>query len=955
MLAEQVQALRHGGAAIVVIEGEAGIGKSCLINELRAHAASVGITALLGEGDAIEVSTPYHAWRSIFSQLFKLDEMPAEAATRQARIVAQIDAALGTASEPAALSRLLPLLSAVLPLDLPDNDLTARMTGQARADNTNDLLVRLLNAAAGTTPLLLILEDAHWLDSSSWTLARLVIQRVQPGLLVLVSRPLTEPLQLEQQELLRVQTTRRVRLEALPADEALTLACERLGVQSLPEPVAELIREKAGGHPFFTEQLVYALRDAGVIVVAERECRLAPNAPDLRDLKFLESVEGVVTSRIDRLTPRQQLLLKVASVMGRAFSLRTLSDIYPIVADRPHLADDLETLNALELTQGDVPAAEPGYLFKHAITQEVAYNLLAFSQRRRVHRALAEWYERAHATDLVSIYPLLAYHWSEAAKSDQAVVPKAIDYLEKAAEQAVTRYANEEAIRFLTGAEAFATEMEASAHGVKPPPMISPIRRAGWERQLGEAYFGVGKVAESRLHLEQALARLGFRVPARRASLAAGLTVEVVRQLLRRLSPTRVAIMPSVDRWQRVCEAAAAYSYLHLVLFIAMEQLPSVYAAMRALNLAEAAGPSRTLVNSYGAAALLSGLFHQGLGERYYRWAFETARRLHDPAVAMGPWFGQGYFYFRTGQWERADSGFEEANTIAAAAGDRRFWELSTMQRGCVRFTLGQFGIALARYTEAYDSARRRGDVDAQALATVGRVTAMVMLGQADEALRMLAALHAWLGSELLSLTDRGIRINAQGMLALASLRIGDRAAALQAAERATALIEQSPPLAHYALAGYAAVAEVSLRLWETAGTAAERASLEPLARRVAMDLRKFARVMPFARPQACLWDGTQQWLRGQRSKASRRWHQSLRVAERLRMPYEQALAHDEIGRHATDEDVRHRHLAHACELFAACGAEHNLGQARAALEAESAVSQGSRVATASTASSPVA
>ena len=943
VLIDQLRALRHGGSGVVVIEGEAGIGKSCIVAELCAQAAAWGIPQLVGAGDAIEVATPYHAWSAVVRQLFTLDEMPDEPALRLTYVQARLEQSLAQPGETGAVKRLLPLLSAVLPVEFPENDLTAALTGQARADNTNQLLVHILNAAARATPRLLILDDAHWLDSSSWTLARLVGQRVQPALLVLVTRPLHAPLPPEQRELLESPTTRRLRLDSLSADDALVLACERLEVPRLPEPVAALLWEKAGGHPFFTEQLAYALRDAGVIVIAEHECQLAPHAPDLSQLTFLESVEGVVTSRIDRLLPRQQLLLKVASVMGRAFSLRALSDIYPIAADRPYLADDLEALHALDLTQSE-PAADRGYLFKHAITHEVAYNLMAFAQRRRLHRALAEWYEQHHAGDLPSIYPLLAHHWSEAARSDFAVASNAIDYLERAAQQAVTRYANEEAIRFLTTAGEFANKLVTPGNG-DCAPAVSPGRRAGWERRLGEAYFGVGKLAEARLHLEQALTWLGFRVPRRTAALALGLAVEVVRQARHRFAKRGQGAShqrgdPSPAAEQRAAEAAGAYSYLHLVFFIAMEQLPSVYAALRSLNLAESAGPSRELVNGYGAAALLTGMISQPLGERYYRRAFETAKALHEPAARMGPCFGTGYFYFRTGTWERAEAGFGEAHSIAATTGDHRFWELSGMQLGCVRFTLGGFATALARYDEAYESARRRGDVDAQALATIGRVAALVMLGRAEEALRALAALHAWLGSDLASLTDRGIRINAHGMLALALERTGDGAAARAAAERAMALIEQAPALAHYALAGYGAVAEASLRAWEAAATPVERTAAAPLARRTCRALRRFARVLPFARPQAWLWLGVAAWQHGHHRHATRLWGKSLAAATRLRLRYEEAAAHYELGRHAAAGAARRTHLIRAVELFRSCGAEYNRARAQAALDGDAPPAQ---------------
>src|SRR5207248_7019245 len=120
--------------------------------------------------------------------------------------------------------------------------------------------------------------------------------------------------------------------------------CQRLGVRSLPPALAGLIYEKAQGNPYFSEELAYALRDSRLVEVEGEECRLAPGAGDLGDVAFPDTVQGVVTSRIDRLGPAEQLTLKVASVIGRVFPLRILRDLYPIEEDRASLPTHLHRL-----------------------------------------------------------------------------------------------------------------------------------------------------------------------------------------------------------------------------------------------------------------------------------------------------------------------------------------------------------------------------------------------------------------------------------------------------------------------------------------------------------------------------------------------------------------------------------------------------------------------------------
>jgi predicted ATPase len=148
----------------------------------------------------------------------------------------------------------------------------------------------------------------------------------------------------------------------------------------------------------------------------------------LRKVAFPDTVQGVITSRIDRLTPQSQLTLKIASVIGTAFSAQVVKDIHPIGMDVPHLAEHLEALERADLTVRDPHSTELVYRFKHMITREVAYNQLLFAQRQKLHLSVAEWYETRFADDLTQSYAVLAHHYRLA-----EVTPKAVEYLEKSA------------------------------------------------------------------------------------------------------------------------------------------------------------------------------------------------------------------------------------------------------------------------------------------------------------------------------------------------------------------------------------------------------------------------------------------------------------------------------------------------------------------------------------------
>ena len=395
----------------------------------------------------------------------------------------------------------------MLPLDLPHDELIGELQGQVRGDNTRRLLVGALQAASRQRPLLIVVEDAHWCDSASWALARLVAQRIPTALLVLALRPLENPSR---------RTTSGSARRPMPSSFA-SIPCRLMtsprssgsgSGSPVPRPVAELIGEHAGGNPFFSEELAYALRDTGVITITNGSCRIAPGA-DLQELSLPDTVQGVVLARIDRLAPPQQLTLKVASVIGRSFAYRLLHDVYPIAADRPTLAGQLESLQQRSLVLPETPEQELAWMFKHVITRDVAYELMVRAQRRALHQAIAEWYEQHHAAQLPGFYPLLAYHWS---RTDETA--KAVRFQGLAGERALASGAYREAVLFLTAA------LERDPPPSKDGGEAAQFRRAGWERQLAEAHLGLGNTGEGGSTSAGRWSCSGRHCPTRIASLA---------------------------------------------------------------------------------------------------------------------------------------------------------------------------------------------------------------------------------------------------------------------------------------------------------------------------------------------------------------------------------------------------------------------------------------------------
>ena len=924
-----LESLRAGAPpGTAVIEGEAGIGKSRLVADLCEEADRMGLSIRSGAGDAIERSTPYHAWRSILVQHFGLDALRDDRAARREQVTQRLRAAGDER-----VLQLAPLLNAVLPLELAENELTAQMSAEARHDNMQELLVRIVEQATLASPTVLIFEDAHWLDSASWAVVGLVSQRVEHLFLVVATRPMAEPLPVDFRQLRESPGTDALMLGVLAPEDAMAIVCQRLGVRSLPAPAAAFIQEHAKGHPFFNEELAYALRDAGILRIGGGECQLAPGA-DLRSLELPKTVEGVITSRVDRLSARQQLALKVASVLGRSFSLAALRDIHPIDADRPFLEQELEILEAGDLIRTDAAGAEPRYVFKHVITREVAYGLMSFAQRRQLHRAVLEWYERVHALDLPPYYALLAYHASRMLDPDRPeppLVARAIDVSELAGEQAVHTYANQEAVQFF-GDTIRLQELQAERGAAD-----AVWRRARWERQLGEAYFRLGKAVEARDHLVQAVTLMGERVASTSRGAVLDLAVEMGRQMIHRALPRLFARRANGDN--RRLEAAHAFELLGLLWFLMMDGQRSLGANLRALNLAEATAPSPELVNSCAMVGMSLGtLVGSGVAERYFGLGFDTARRVGDSYCLGRLWHMRGFYLIGQAQWSAAQQALDEGREIFTRLGDARWREMVVLTIGNLHYMHRRFEDGFPFYDDARRTSHQRGDVQAEAWAAIGSAGAQLALGRTDAALRTLEAMESGLANRFERLSDRGSEFSVYGIRAVAHLRRGELEVAREAAQKLGGIAQQGFLPIYHALPGYAYLAEVSLKLWEH-GLLHGGGECDTLAQNAAQaetELQRFARFFPIGQPASWLWRGLRQWLAGKPAKARAAWQRALAAAERLDMPHEQGLVLLEMGRRMPASDAgREAFLRRAGEIFARLGASYDLACVEAARQGE--------------------
>ncbi|MBI4953174.1 MAG: AAA family ATPase [Myxococcales bacterium] len=889
----RLQKLGSGEGGVLLLEGDAGIGKSRLAAEAAERARALGFGVFTGHADATERSSAYHAWRPVFADLLGLEpEVPTSLERVRATVGAEHDGRL-------------PLLNEVLALGLPDNELTAEMRGQVRADNTRGLLVDLLEAAAARGPLALVLEDTHWTDSASLGLVHLCSRRLPSVLFVLTTRPVAEESQEpELRQILGDPATERLRLAPLAGDEVSSLVCRRLGASKLSDAVTELIRGRAQGNPFFSEELAHGLLDAGVVVVADGEARISAGV-DLETVALPESVDAVITSRVDRLSPDEQLTLKVASVIGRVFELALLRDVYPM-AEREALAGVLARLEQRELITRDDSAHEDAYLFRHALIVEAVYAQMLFAQRQKLHHAVAERLERAsEGLGATPPWGRLAHHWSRAGDEGRA-----LPCFEQAGAQALRSGAYLESTSFLGEA------LRRCPRGSSP---AERLRAGRLERELGEAEFGLGKLDAASEQLERALETLGGRAPwslGVPARVLAGLATQVAHRLLPGTSRDG-------PREESFVEQARAWSLLTFVYYFLGDATKLVGAALQFVNAAEKAGPSPELAIAYSGLAVPAGLIGlDRVADSYLERARSMAKRVDDEVATAFVHVWIGTHWIGRGEWRRARDEVAPALHIYDTLGDRRRWTEITCALSTVAHYEGRFHERLELGAEVSARGKHTRDVQSQAWGMLDRAESLLPLGREREAAELLEVV---LG--LVDAIPRTDQLWAHGLAALAFLRLGDRARARTQAGEARRLMKVVPPTAFYVMEGYAGATETFLALGE-----------EPSAWAGALEclgiLRRYAFALPIALPRHRLLSGLAEWHRGRRKAAHQAWRKAAAAADRLAMPYEAARARLETALHLEALDpARRPALQAALDAFERLHAAGDARRAREALE----------------------
>jgi DNA-binding SARP family transcriptional activator/predicted ATPase len=446
------QAIQGQGRFVSLI-GEAGVGKSRLIAELRQVALvpdKGGTVPLWLEGRCRELGTApsYAPFLDILRSYLAWGPRETQPRRRE-RIAAMLADLVAYGSVGAARAEEMGALLARLFAVRWSEEWTAGLeqadTEQIRRDTY--LAVRdLIVALAQQQPIVLVFEDLHWADDLSLDLISLLMDCLShsPLLLVCAYRPERKHRCAHLGTIAAQKCGEayvELSLRELTTGQGRRLMSSLLGIGTLPPALVDVVLERTQGNPFFIEEIVRSLIDDG-IVYAEQDGWHVRDA--IQTIRPPESVQSVLLSRLDRLSKELQHVLQVASVIGRVFERRILARAIDTEVALDHALWELED-RALIYQERTIPEVE--YSFKHVLTQETVYHSIARQRREGMHRRVAVAIETLYGEGLAEHYEELAYHHERAAE-----IPEATAYLLQAGEKAVRNHANEAAIAQLTRA-----------------------------------------------------------------------------------------------------------------------------------------------------------------------------------------------------------------------------------------------------------------------------------------------------------------------------------------------------------------------------------------------------------------------------------------------------------------------------------------------------------------------
>ena len=731
---DQARAALGGNGRVVALAGEAGVGKTRLVEEAlyrlvlfsgQREAALPAFFPYSVECQSYDQSTPYAVIRELLRQFFNLGSAADQTYDTGALLRQVQELAPGVA-------RFAPLLGDLLGLPLDDTLLTAALTPEQRHDRAQELVETLLLAESRRQPLILIVDDLHWADASSFELLTRMARRTHGAALLIIfgyrlDPPIAEPW---------CELDHCLRMHLRELSQEGTGALVRALLRGEPPPELAVLIEKAQGNPFFVEEVVRGMVESGALQQDGDSWRLTRVVDEAA---IPDSIEGVITARLDRIEDRSREILQVASVIGRRFPYPVLSGIMLRSDD---LLNRLDRLSEAELILPEEIERDLSYLFKHALTRDVAYEAILYARRRELHRRVARQIEQIYPDRLDEQLALLARHYLLAEEWAPA-----FDYHLRAGRHAQEQFANREAITLYERALQIAPHLKATT--------TLAVRMIELLERLGVVHALIGEYDSALGRYEEALARQQQRPDAP--------VHELVRlhHHIARVYEKRAQFETAFEWIERAMALAGAAQNLELVRCLQLgaglhqrqgRNGQALEWGERALRLAEQLGSLRDQAN----ALLLLGGTYRNLGDNtraldLINRCLQLYEQSQDLARLGDAHNNLANICYELGRLAEARAHYEAGAEIKHAIGDIYGQALIANNLGNLLKLQGNIDDAIAQYTKGLAIFERLGSLYATGVLHMNLGAKLLLRGDlaiAEEHLRRSAALFDQAGAE---------------------------------------------------------------------------------------------------------------------------------------------------------------------------------------------------------------
>ena len=705
---------RSGRGGVVLLSGEAGVGKSRLLYEFLQR---LGTGARQVETTCVSFgrSMAYRPILELLRNYFAFTESVTGEEIRS-RVAEHLRSQGVEGDEPAVL------LAHFLGASAPE-DFLNRLTGAQLKDRTLNALRDVLLRASDSTPLVVIVENMHWIDTASEEfLAHLA--RTLPGhrvLLVLTSRPgyaaswLAPPL------------AETITLASLETGDVRGMVRTLLAAEEVSEQLLKILAEKGEGNPLYVEEILRQLLETNAIVVANGEARLSRP-----DVTVPATIHDIIAARTDRLAESLKRTLQVAAVVGRRFGVTLVSRVLQIVPDQ--VAGNLQELHALDFVFPSAQDPELMYSFKHALTQEVVYSGVLERRRRQYHTAAARGLEELYSERVNDVVELLGYHFGRG-----QVWHKAAIYQRQGAVKAQGKSAHREAL----------ASFEEALEALRRLPDTPESREQGIDvrLELRGSLYPLGEFGRMMAYLGEAEAMASAISDEGRLGLVCIHTAEYLRQTGRFAEARTLAekALAMGDKLQDVPLQSYAGQYFGLAchalgdyrraseLLRVVTQSPQPERWAGAFGMVSSWDAHQAISHAWFARCLAElGEFDEGVDAG--RRAVVLAEGLNSPYSLTAACIGLGYICLVKGDIDAAGPVLERACSIAREANLALYRPQATRLLGNVYLLAGRIdeGFALVRAAAEEVESKRLLMQHAAVLALFGE--ACLFAGKVDEA-----------------------------------------------------------------------------------------------------------------------------------------------------------------------------------------------------------------------------